>query len=138
MNAPAEFETIKQALTTSSMFNVEPDTNNKLVARRRRKFAPRRGAFRLLLPHSVLIVSPGKQAGQRATYLIRPDSLAIFLVVVFLGAIAVEIFMDRATYPREYPPAFVYGFTAYYVGVLIAEITHTKKQFKELLEKACK
>ena len=134
MDAPGDFDVIKQVLTTSSMFDVEPDTPKKVVARRRRKFAPRRGAFRLLLPHSLVVVSPGKQPGQRANYLVRPDSLAIFFVIVFIGAIAVEIFMDRATYPREYPPAFVYGFTAYYIGVLVAEILHTKKLLRQVFE----
>lgn len=135
MDCPREFEKVKQALATSSMFEIEVGTGaKKLVARRQRKFAPRRGAFRLLLPHSLVIVTPGKQSGQRAQYLVRPDSLAIFLTVIFMGAIAVELFMDRSTYPRDYPPAAVYGLTVYYLGFLMAEIIYTHKQLRQVFK----
>ena len=117
------------------MFDIETGTGDqKLVARRQRKFAPRRGAFRLLLPHVLVIVVPGQQSGQRAKCLVRPDSLAIFLTVMFIGAIAVELFMDRGTYPRDYPPAAVYGLTIYYLGLLMAEIIYTHKQLRQVLK----
>lgn len=132
MDVHHNFATLQEFLSMSSAFQVEVNSK-KVVARRQRKFAPRRGVFRLLLPHSLVIISPGKQPGQRANCLVRPDSLAIFMTVMLIGAIAVEILMDRATYPRDYPPGFIYGLTLYYVSVLIAEIIHTKKQLNQVL-----
>ena len=134
MDSQSKFETIKQVLTTSPLFHVEADSK-KLVVRRRRKFAPRRGAFRLLLPHSLAIISEKKNTGQKLNYFVRPDSLAIFMTVMLIGAIVVEIFMDRATYPREYPPAFVYGLSVIYIGGLIAEVTYTRKQLSQVLDR---
>ena len=133
MDSQSEFETIKRLLTTSPMFHVEVNSS-KLVVRRRRKFAPRRGAFRLLLPHSLAIFSENKKPGKQLSYFVRPDSLAIFMTVMLIGAIAVEIFMDRATYPRDYPPAFVYGLSVIYIGGLVAEVIYTRKQLSEVLE----
>lgn len=133
MESQSEFEAVKQILATSPMFHMEADSK-KLVVRRRRKFAPRRGAFRLLLPHSLAIISENTKSTKPTQYFVRPDSLAIFMTVMLIGAIAVEIFMDRATYPRDYPPAFVYALSTIYIGGLITEITYTKKQLSQLLE----
>lgn len=133
MASQSTFERIKQVLITSQIFDVDVD-GEKLVVRRRRKFAPRRGAFRLLLPHSLTVISAKKQLGSKPNYFVRPDSLAIFMVVVSIGAIIVEIFMDRAIYPREYPPAFVYGFSTIYISGLIFELTHTRKLLEQLFD----
>lgn len=133
MESQNEFENITQALTTSSMFHVQA-SERKLTATRRRKFAPRRGAFRILLPHSCVIVKANKNPAKKPSCLVRPDSLAIFMTVMLLGAIIVEILMDRATYPRDYPPQAVYAMATFYIGVLIAEVVHTRKQLSLALD----
>lgn len=133
MDSPHEFEAIKQILTTSPLFHVKV-AKQRLIVTRRRQFAPRRGAFRLLLPHACAIVSESKKAANKPHYFVRPDSLAIFMAVMLLGAIAVEIFMDRATYPRDYPPQFIYGLTIFYIGGLISEVVYTRKQLRKLFD----
>ncbi|NJN72113.1 MAG: hypothetical protein HC799_04500 [Limnothrix sp. RL_2_0] len=134
MDVQHGFEAIKQILTSSSLFYVQA-SERKLMVTRQRKFTPRRGAFRILLPHSCVIVKAHKNPAKPPSCLIRPDSLAIFMTVMLIGAIAVEILMDREIYPREYPPLFVYGLATIYIGGLIAEVVYTRKQLQKLLGK---
>jgi hypothetical protein len=129
MNSWNEFETIKQSLVGSPTFDVKID-DQRLIATRRRSLIPRHGIFRLLIPHSRIIVSRNEM--QDLTVSVRPDTIAIFMVIMLLGAIAVELFADPVLYPRNYPPAFIYALAIFYIGSLIIEMFYSRKQFRSL------
>ena len=130
MNSGNEFETIKQSLVRSPTFDVKID-DQRLIATRRRSLISRHGIFRLFIPHTRIIVSRNEM--QDLTVSIRPDSIAIFMVIMLLGAISVELFADPVLYPRNYPPAFIYGLAIFYIGLLIIEMFYTRKQFRRLV-----
>ncbi|MEO0983949.1 MAG: hypothetical protein AAFY20_00205 [Cyanobacteria bacterium J06639_14] len=131
MDSWNKFEVIKQLLTASPRFDVQV-SKQRLIATRRRAFLPKRGIFRLLIPRTRIIVTDSVE--QMPRYFVQPDRIAIFMVIMLLGGIAVELFMDRAKYPRDYPPAFIYGLAVFYIGTLIAEMIHTWKQLRTLLD----
>lgn len=127
-----EFEAIKQALTTSPRFDVKID-NRHLIVTRRRRLLPRRGVFRLLIPHVRAIVTGSRERGFAIS--VQPDSIAIFMVIMLLGGVAVEFLMDRVKYPRTYPAEFIYGVAALYIATLIVEMMYTWKQLRTLLNR---
>lgn len=131
MDSWNEFEVIKQRLTASPRFEIKI-SNQRLIATRRRAFLPKRGIFRLLIPHTRAIVTDS--VGKKPRYSVRPDAIAIFMVFMLLGGVAVEIFMDRVNYPRDYPPVFIYGLAVFYIGALIVEMVYTWKQLRALLD----
>ncbi len=90
----------------------------------RRRVLPNRGLFRLLIPRVVATV---KVQDNVVTAGVRPDGLAIGVIVVCLGGVLVELTMDRAKYPREYPPEFVYGLTLFYLVLLVLELVKSKR-----------
>jgi hypothetical protein len=132
MDAWNEFETIKESLTKSPLFDVKVD-NRHLIATRRRTLVPRRGIFRLLIPRVRAIVTDSTKKGPAIS--VQPDSVAIFMVFMLLGGIATELLMDRVKYPRNYPPEFIYGLAVLYIGTLIVEMIYTWKQLRALLDR---
>jgi hypothetical protein len=54
------------------------------------------------------------------------------MVLMLLGGVASELLMDRAKYPRAYPPVFIYGVAVLYIGTLIVEMLYTWKQLRAL------
>ncbi len=129
MDSWNEFEAIKQLLTANPRFDVKVG-NQRLIATRRRAFLPRRGIFRLLLPRTRAIVTNRVETKPR--YSVQPDRIAIFMVIMLLGGLAVELLMDRAEYPRDYPPEFIYGLAIFYIGALIVDMMQTRKQLRAL------
>jgi hypothetical protein len=97
-------------------------TGPPLVARRRRRVLPFR-VLRLLIPHVVVRVG---HAGGKRTVSAWPDALAWFMLVLCSGGVLVELTMDRARFPREYPPAFIYGLAVFYVVALVVELRTSK------------
>ncbi len=97
-----------------------------LRAERRRR-VPGRGVLRLLLPRAVCRVPPRGDAS------VRPDGLALFMSVVCVGGVIVELTMDRAVYPRDYPPAFVYGLSAGYLALLVVELAISRRALTRAL-----
>lgn len=121
---------VQQRLAASARVTVQRQ-GARLVVARRRVFGPRRGVFRMLLPHMRTVVQARKNGGLRCT--VRPDGMAIFMAVVLVGGVVVELTMDRATYPREYPPVFTYGLAAGYLLGLGAEWRYTRRLVRGLL-----
>ena len=97
----------------------------------RRRSVPSRGLFRLLIPRAVVHVQlePRKVA-------VRPDGLAWFMLVTCIGGVVVELTMDRVHYPREYPPAFIFGLAAFYVVTLAAELFQSRAAVLKALARA--
>lgn len=106
-----------QARLQAHGFDVEPRADG-LRARRRRAL-PSRGLTRLLLPRVVcdVVVRPDGQLSRR----VRPDGLAIGMLVLCIGGLLVELLLDRARYPREYPPEFIYALAAIQALLLALE-----------------
>ena len=132
MDSWNELEAIKRALTTSPLFDVKVD-NLHLIATRRRTLIPKRGIFRLLLPHVRAIVADRTKKG--LTISVQPDRIAIFMMFMLLGGVATEVLMDRVKYPRDYPPEFIYGLAVLYIGALAVEMIYTWKQLRALLDR---
>jgi len=119
----------QQRLAASPRLRVQQE-ETRLVVTRRGPAVLRQRPFRILVPQVWAVVTA---ADGRLRWMVRPDSLAIFMVVMLVGGVAVEVLMDRATYPRDYPPAFIYGLAAAYVGWLGAEWRATYRQLRALL-----
>ena len=109
----------------SGQFDV--DVSGGVVRARRRRRAPDRGLLRLLLPRVVVRLRTVDR------WSVRPDGLAIGTVVVLLGGLVVEATMDRARYPREYPPEFVYGLACAYGLLLAFELRATRAAVRRAL-----
>jgi hypothetical protein len=122
-------EAARQALTASSAFDVKAD-NTRLIATRRRPLMPRRGIFRLFIPHARAIVSLSEKGLRTSVW---PDSLAIFIVLMLVGGVAGELFTSRVKYPRTYPPEFIYGLAIFYIGALAVEMIRTGRQIQAIL-----
>ena len=50
-----------------------------------------------------------------------------------LGGLLVELRMDRAKFPRDYPPEFVYGLTAVYVALYVVELMASRRALASAL-----
>ena len=131
MNSLNEFETVKQALAGSPLFEVRVD-GERLIATRRRSWIPRSGIFRLLIPRARIFVTHHEK--QSLITSLRPDPLAVFMLVMLLGGVAVELFLDPVKYPRDYPPGFIYALAIFYIGALIVEMFYTRKQFRSVIQ----
>jgi len=131
MNSLNEFETVKQALGGSPLFEVKGD-GERLIATRRRSWIPRRGIFRLLIPQARIFITHNEK--QALITSLRPDPLAVFMLVMLLGGVAVELFLDPVKYPRDYPPGFIYALAIFYIGALIVEMFYTRKQFRSVIQ----
>jgi hypothetical protein len=129
MNSWNELEPIKQTLVASPKLDVEIK-GQRLIVTRRRLLAPRRGFFRLAIPHARAIVTPGMKG---LALSVQPDPMAIFVVLILLGGVAGELFTDRVKYPRDYPPEAIYGFSIFYIGLLIVEMIRTRRQVRAIL-----
>lgn len=125
-----KYENAKKVLSASPTFSIIKANEQGLIAMRQSN-APKRGILRLLLPQAHVVITD-QQADDPAIS-VRPDPLAVFMVIALLGGVAVEFLMDRSTYPREYPPEFIYGLAVFYIGLLIIEIFKTKKHIQTLL-----
>lgn len=125
MNSQNEYEVIKQSLLASPLFDVIKISDRQLIATRLRSIVPRRGIFRLLIPHAHVVVAITKN--QVLTFSVRPDPLATFMVIMLLGGIIIEFSMNRLLYPRDYPPELIYGLALFYLGLLIIEMLYTRK-----------
>lgn len=110
---------LEQGLTREGFEFSEHD--GTLTARRLRR-VPDRGFFRLMIPRVVVHVR-ARRVGVKAE--IRPDGLAWLMLVILTGGVIVESTMSRATYPRDYPPWFVYGLALAFVVALLAEVVVT-------------
>lgn len=130
MNSQNEYEVIKQSLLASPLFDVIKISDRQLIATRLRSIVPRRGIFRLLIPHTYIVINAKKTQG--STISVRPDPVAIFMMVMILGGVLGEVFMDRSQYPRDYPPEFIYGLAIFYIGWLIIEMFSTRRQIRAL------
>ncbi len=94
----------------SREFDVEPRGDG--VRARRRRPLPSRGLFRLLIPRVVVTVGADRSIS------VRPDVVALVMLVVCLGGVLVELTMSRAVYPRSYPAEFPLALSAFYAGAL--------------------
>ena len=112
---------LEAALARTNSFELQRSGEMLRVTRRRQ--VPSRGLFRLLIPR--VVVSIELRAGQPVVSL-RPDGWAWFMVVMCVGGLITELTMDRARYPREYPPAFIYGLTAFIVLNLLIEVIRSR------------
>jgi hypothetical protein len=119
---------IRARLVLSPAFEVEVDRDVLVLSRKR--MVPNRGIFRLLVPRVRATVS---LAEGRARYVIRPDGLALFMMLVLIGGVVVELTMSREKYPREYPPAFVYGLAAGYFALIGLEVAMTDRFVRRAL-----
>lgn len=117
---PPDLRSLGRAITGSDTFDVSVGEASLDAVRRRR--IGNRGLLRFLFPRIVARVALD---GGHVRVSLRPDAWAIVTLVVFGGAIATELTMDRALYPRDYPPAapFVLGGIAFVAAVLEAVIT---------------
>ena len=122
-------EAARQALLASSTFDVKVDAT-RLIATRRRPLMPRRGLFRLFIPHARAIVRLGDQGLRTSVW---PDPLAIFIVLMLVGGVAGELFTSRVKYPRTYPPEFIYGLAIFYIAALAVEMIRTGRQVRAIL-----
>jgi hypothetical protein len=111
----------REALASSSELEMTGEEPSLRVQRRRKVLT--RGLFRLLIPRVVARVDTSSPVPQVS---VLPDALAWFMLVVCMGGLIVEVTMDRAHYPREYPPAFIFGLAAFYVGALGIELIRTR------------
>ncbi len=109
---------IKERILRGGEFDVEERPSGLRLWRRRS--VPRRGLFRLLIPRVRADVSEG------GSWKLRPDGLALFMCVMLAGGVFVEAVVDRAKYPREYPPAFIYALAGIYLVLCVAEIFRTR------------
>ena len=100
----------------SKCFEVEVN-GGALVARRRRSL-PSGGPFRLLVPRVVVRI-------EEASVEVRPDAIAWLMLVICAGGVIVEATLNRAKYPREYPPWFVFALSAFSVANLAIEWRRT-------------
>lgn len=101
-----------------------------VVRATRRRRVPDRGLLRMLIPRVVVAL---RSVDRWST---RPDGLAIGALVVIAGGIAVELTMDRARYPRDYPPEFVFGLGCAYVLLLALELRATRAAVRRALAAA--
>lgn len=97
---------------------------------RRVSWLPAWGVLRMLIPRTKVWL----RGDERWT--VRPDGLAIFLVIVALGGVVVELTQDRVSMPRDYPPEFIYGYALGYVGLLIVDIAITRRAVRRALAAA--
>lgn len=111
---------------------VEADLHDGRIDVRRRRIAPRRGLFRLIIPH---VTARVRRTSSALVTRVRPDAVGVFMVIVLLGGVVVELTMNRARYPRSYPPAFVYGLTAFYVALFVIEALRTHRLVSGVLER---
>lgn len=126
--SPPATRPVKEALVASGLFDVEE--RDGVVKARRRRRVPDRGLLRMLVPRVVVRVRARGSAAARA---IRPDALAWFMLVVIVGGVITEWTMDRARYPREYPPAFIYGLAALYGALFVVEVVRTRRAVMQAL-----
>lgn len=94
----------------------------------RNRMLGNRGSLRLLFP---MIVTKVIFKDGVVRYKSRPDGVAFIFLIITLGAVATELFMDRAEYPREYPAAFPYAIFAWFWLFLIFEAIRTSKLIKD-------
>ena len=102
----------------------ELEQKNGAVRVRRIRKLPSRGFFRLAIPRAVATITEG---GPAPEVKVRPDGIAWIVIVVMVGGLVVELFADRATHPRTYPPELVYVTAALYFSFLALEIRKTKE-----------
>lgn len=116
--------------TIKSRINQKYDITQKgdawLISRKR--ILGNRGSLRLLFP---MIVTKVTFKDGHVHYKSRPDGVAFLFLIVTLGAVATELFMDRVEYPREYPAAFPFGLFAWFFLFLIFEAIRTSKLIKD-------
>ncbi len=115
--SPPNLAELKRTLAANNELDVR-DENDHLRVDRTRSFLPRRGLFRILIPRVTSMVRV-TAAGTAVTT--RPDAVALVMIVMFAGAVLVELVMDRVRYPREYPPAAVFGIAGAYLALLVVE-----------------
>jgi hypothetical protein len=96
----------------------------------RRRAVPRRGFFRLVIPHARARVAA---AGRVPRASVRPDGWAVFMCVMLLGAVVAELAMDRVRFPREYPAAFAFVSAGLFVVALGIELARTRRAVREAL-----
>jgi hypothetical protein len=101
-------------------------TAGRRMFARRVSWVPRGGLLSLFVPRATVW-----WRGER--WRVRPDRMTIFVTVMVIGGLIVELTMDRARYPREYPPAFVYGYSLGFLGLLIREIVVTRRSVRRAL-----
>lgn len=106
------------------------DVRDSGLTAMRRRTLPNRGLFRLLIPRVVCNI---RVQGNAVSPSVRPDGLAIGIVIVCLGGLLTEFTMDRAKYPREYPPEFIYGLTAFYLVLLVLELVKSRQALARAL-----
>lgn len=121
---PADSPT-RERLARSGAFDVIAIGSRVTAARRR--WLPARGLLRLLLPRVVVRVRAD------GAWSLRPDGVAIGMIVVLLGGIVTELVMDRVPYPRDYPPEFVPGLALGYTILLIVEALRTRGAVRRAL-----
>lgn len=109
-------------------FEAEDAGSDMLLSRQRA--IPSRGIFRLLIPRVIAKVS---FSAKDVRYRIRPDGMALFMVLMLAAGVVVEVTMDRSRYPREYPEWFVFVLFGVYVALLIYDWIRTKQTVERAL-----
>lgn len=127
----ASLATLRQCFLDSRLFDVRDGGSDLLLSRIR--LVPNRGVLRLLIPRVVVRVS---LADGQARYGIRLDWLAVLMTILLIGGVVTELTLDRARYPREYPPAFIYGLASVYVVLIAIELVRTRLAVERALGSA--
>lgn len=119
-----------QSRLVAQGFELEPHGGG--LRARRRRLAPARGLFRLLIPRVVcdLAARPDGTLSRR----VRPDGLALGVLLVCAAGVAIELLLDRARYPREYPPEFIYGLAAAQAALLTLELWTSTRALARALD----
>lgn len=116
----------------SADLRLEAELAGERIIVRRRRNVPRRGIFRMLIPQ---VTAKVRRTPDGFRLALRPDGLGVFMVIVMIGGVIVELTMDRRRYPREYPPAFVYGLAAFYLVLFVLEVARTRSVVHAALER---
>lgn len=112
------------ALRRGGGFDV--DTAGRRMFARRVSRVPRGGLLSFFVPRTTVWWRGGR-------WRVRPDRMTMFVVVLVLGGLIVELTMDRAKYPREYPPAFIYCYSLGFLGLLIGEFVVMRRAVRRAL-----
>ncbi|MGH1337541.1 MAG: hypothetical protein ACRBFS_15565 [Aureispira sp.] len=83
-----------------------------------------RGLLRMFFP---ILVSKITTKERFLTCRTKPDGFATFMFFMCLGALLVEVLLDRATHPREYPALLPIGLFVWYLISILIETFRIRK-----------
>jgi hypothetical protein len=130
VDAALSLASLKQLLLRGGRLEVDEDDGALVVSRVRT--LPSRGFLRLAVPRVRARVSAASD-GPRVS--VRPDGIALLVVFLIAGGVAVEFTIDRATHDINYPPEFIFGIAVAYGFFLALESWRTRNAVWDALEK---